>query len=359
MKISPALLLAAASLIGLSLAASARAEPKARVGVLMPFSGEMAAITEKTRRGFSLAAEEFGDQVQVIFEDTGGMDKSRAVAGAAKLLEIDKVSIVVGPFGPEQTLPVAAVAARYQAPVLSFSLCSGAFTGLANLFCGYPSTRIQLQSMLPLLEEKKLESLGIISEESVFGNESAALLVELAGARKIAIPVRDSWQIGDLDFRSSVAKVRRTQPQAVFVAFANPAHAFTVLKQLHESGYRGERFAYIDYDDKYLKEFGAFTEGLYVPGAYTGSYSADFLARYRRRFEEEPDLYAAEGYDLLAAAVAALAANGWKKDGLTQKIIALPYDHTAISGFRLLPDRTVSFPMGVLTARSGRFVAVR
>ncbi len=160
----------------------------------------------------------------------------------------------------------------------------------------------------------------------------------------------------DRDLRSIVAQVVAANPRAVFVAFANPGIAFAFFKQLWTGGYRGTRFASIDYDDKYLKEFGKITEGIVVPGAFTGKFSSDFAQRYQAHYHEEPDVYSAEAYDLLRTAIQSLEANNWSPVNLKERIFSINYSNTAIPGFRFNTNRTVEFPMGVLIAKDGHFV---
>lgn len=148
----------------------------------------------------------------------------------------------------------------------------------------------------------------------------------------------------------------RTKGAAIFAAFSDPAMAFVFLKQLWDGGFTGARFAFIDYDDKYLTQFGAFTDGLFVPGAFVGKYKADYLQRYRAHYREEPDVYSAEAYDLLRTAIKALAAQGRSGAGLQDRVLKLDHSDAAIPGFGFNADRTVHFPMGVLIAKAGHFV---
>ena len=336
-------------------AAAQTAPPK--IGVLMPFTGEIAPIAEKARKGFALAEEEYAGRVKIVYEDIGGLGAAKAVTAAVKLLEIDRVSVIVGPFGPEQTIPVAAVAAKKGISLISFTLCSRAFVRMKNLFCGYPSIPKQLEAMRGVLAAKKLDSLAVVTEESEFGNESGAGVAALAEKLRVAVPLKTAVPASDRDLRSVVAQVVRARPKAVFVAFGDPAMAFAFLKQLWDGGFRGTRFAFIDYDDKYLRQFGKFTDGLLVPGAFTGGYRPEYLERYRAHYQEEPDVYSAQAYDLLRTALRAFEANGWSGKALEAKVPGLDYSDTAIAGFRFTADRSVDFPMGVLVAQQGRFVS--
>ncbi len=332
------------------------ADTRAKVGVLMPFSGEASLLGEKARQGFALAEEELQGEVQVIYEDVGGLGVAKAVSGAHKLLDVDGVSVLVGPFGPEQTIPVAAIAGNHDVAVVSFSLCSGAFRSLTNVLCGYPSASVQLRSLLPNLRVKGIESLAVISQDSQYGEETEQALAENLASTSTQIAFRERVSAEQRDFRSLIAKLRRANPQAVFVVIADPAQAFSFLKQLWQGGYRGERFAYIDYDDKYLRDLGSWSDGIIVPGAFAGGYDPRFVRAFTERYRTAPDVYAALGYDLLRTAVKALENNRWHKRGLSDQIPLLPFTDTAIRGFRFLPDRSIDFPIGSLLVKDRRFV---
>ena len=139
-----------------------RALPK--VGVLMPFTGELAAIADKARKGFALAEQEYAGRVTVLYEDIGGLGAAKAVTAATKLLDIDQVSAIVGPFGQDQTIPVASVAARKEVHLFSFTLCSRTFAQIKNVFCGYPAIPVQLRTMRSVLDARHIDTLAAVIE---------------------------------------------------------------------------------------------------------------------------------------------------------------------------------------------------
>src|SRR3989344_8179631 len=99
-----------------------------KIGILLPLSGDGALFGEKARKGFELASEQYSpDKVQFIYEDTGGYEVKGAVTAASKLINIDKVNIIMGPYGTEQALGVVPLTLKDQTPVFSFSLCSKSF----------------------------------------------------------------------------------------------------------------------------------------------------------------------------------------------------------------------------------------
>jgi branched-chain amino acid transport system substrate-binding protein len=331
------------------------AEPL-KVGLLMPFSGEWAILGEKIRKGFALAGRGFEQEVQLVYEDIGALGAGQAVRAASKLLQIDKVQVIVGPLGPEQTIPVAKLAAKYNVTVFAFTLCSDAFKVLPNVFCAYPETQQQLLTMLPVTRTWHIKRLACVAEESEFGNETAAILRKLAQQGEFTLTVDQAVPAQERDFRTIATKVQKSGSDGALIAFGNPAQAFVFLKQLFEAGFQGTRFAYIDYDDKYLAQFGAFTEGLIVPGAYGDSFNPDFAKAFTTAYGEAPELYAAEGYDLLRTVLVTLRALKWDIKKLPAAMVNREFPESAIKDFHYTEDRKVAFPLISRVAKHGKFV---
>src|SRR3989344_1722245 len=99
-------------------------EPKLKIGVLLPLSGDLAVTGEKIDKGMRIA--EAPDSVELIFEDTGSSAAS-AVSAAQKLIDIDHVDVIIGPYSPDETLAIIPLAEERGITVFSLSYCSDSF----------------------------------------------------------------------------------------------------------------------------------------------------------------------------------------------------------------------------------------
>ena len=113
-----------------SLSTSASAVEPIKIGVLQGFTGYMAPVAEESSRGVKLAIEKFmptvaGRPIQLVFEDTGSK-ADMAVQKAKKLVERDKVSIIVGPIHGGHGMGVSAYLDKMKVPYIY------ACTGLAS-----------------------------------------------------------------------------------------------------------------------------------------------------------------------------------------------------------------------------------
>ncbi|RME60617.1 MAG: methyltransferase domain-containing protein, partial [Candidatus Dadabacteria bacterium] len=73
---------------------SARSEEINKIGVIFPFSGEVSRLAYGAKEGIEIAAKELKG-VKFIFEDEGFCDAKKALTAALKLIQIDKVKILI------------------------------------------------------------------------------------------------------------------------------------------------------------------------------------------------------------------------------------------------------------------------
>jgi branched-chain amino acid transport system substrate-binding protein len=100
---------AAAMVLGLA-AGSAKAEDTIKIGVLATLEGAFTVLGEDSMRGFELALQQHGGMAggKKIVVVTGSSDASpdSAIAAARKLVEQDKVDILIGPLSGSEGLAV-------------------------------------------------------------------------------------------------------------------------------------------------------------------------------------------------------------------------------------------------------------
>jgi branched-chain amino acid transport system substrate-binding protein len=73
-----------------------------KIGILLPLTGTDAQIGENVRNSMELAVDLengqiSGHPVKLIFEDEGDQDESIALVKAKKLVQSDKVDLILGP----------------------------------------------------------------------------------------------------------------------------------------------------------------------------------------------------------------------------------------------------------------------
>ena len=115
------------------------------------------------------------------------------------------------------------------------------------------------------------------------------------------IVIEERFVDGDTDFKTQIERVMVTNPDAILL-WGNAKESALILKQLREMGlkqpvYGSDRMV----NTEFLKIAGKYAEGIvttcqYNPDADNPKLKA-FQANYLKRFNQEPDVFAAHAYD--------------------------------------------------------------
>ena len=89
-----------------------------KIGITLPFSGELAAYGKSTMKGIEMQADEInaagginGRKLELIQENNEG-DTTKSSEGLRKLIGLNKVAAVIGPITSRNTMAIARDAQR-------------------------------------------------------------------------------------------------------------------------------------------------------------------------------------------------------------------------------------------------------
>ncbi len=324
-----------------------------KIGVLLPLTGGAATSGEKLLQGAKLAAKDLKN-VQLIIEDTHSK-ASDAVTAANKLINVDKVDAILGPYVPEETIAVAPVAKEKGIVLFSASFCSDAYKPLDNVLCGYATADQQLDTVIPEIKKEGIKRMALVNTNDDFGISSQGSMKAKATDAGYKIVLDELVPFGSRDLKSAADKVISSKADAVFIASGDTAQAFTLMKLLYERGFKGMRVTFIDVDTKYLTEFGQSADGTFAPGIAPSRFSEDYAKKFQIEYNvTATDYLPALGYDILRY----ISGTFENKRDKTVISAALDYDYKdpAIARFKYLPDRTVLFDMELWKAVGGKYI---
>ncbi|MEI6843093.1 MAG: ABC transporter substrate-binding protein [bacterium] len=325
-----------------------------KVGVILPLTGELSVTGEKLFQGVQLAQAELEKNgVKFVVEDSHSKPTD-AVSAASKLLNIDKVDVIVGTYSPDETIAVAPLALKANKDVFSFSFCSDSFKPLTNVFCGYPNASIQLDTVVPLIQKKGIKTMALIDANSDFGMQSRDVMLAKAGTVGYTVVYNDLAPNGKGDYRTFATKIIASKADSVFVTMDNPTDALEIVKELRQLGYKGTAITFVDVDNKNLQKFGTFGEGTIAPGIAPSQFSEAFTTAYKTKFNTTPDVVSAMGYDITKYVVQAIQAEPTKD--VTTATLDYAYPNPAITNFKFLSDRTVVYQLELQMAKNQQYV---
>jgi branched-chain amino acid transport system substrate-binding protein len=257
-----------------------------------------------------------GRPVQLKFYDDQS-EPSTGVRLYERLINEDKVDIIMGPYGTAITAPAANVAERYKMPMICPETADVAMfkRGFKYIFQGLGPVQTYLYGVLQIAKDHGLRKLALIGPDTAFGHSLVDAVPEIARGFGQSIVYTEFYPARASDFASVIEKVKAANPD-VLLAMAFPNDSIGVLRQLKQSNY-APKIVYEAVgasDPRYVESAGKDVNGVFSvtawdPDARTPE-NAAFKAGYRAEFKREPDYHSASNYSSLEVLSAALKRAG-------------------------------------------------
>lgn len=219
-----------------------------KIGVILPLTGDAATYGEAGGKVYTLAVEEInaaggaaGSPVELVIED-GKCNGKDATNAMQKLVNIDKVQVVLGGFCSSESLAAVPVATEAKVVILSGGSSNPNLTGSSPYFFRtYPSDASQGAVTADEATKRGYKKVAFLVEQTDYtvGVYTAfnARFKELGGTT-----VKEEYAPNAVDFRSQLAKLRSAKPDAFFIdSQASPATE-RILKHLADSGWKPQLF---------------------------------------------------------------------------------------------------------------------
>ena len=373
-KILSALL---ASAVAMSLVAGCGGEKKEdakasdviKVGVFLPLTGDNAAGGELELRGIKLAnklhPEVLGKKIELVVADNKS-DKAEAASVAARLIEKDKVSVIVGSYGSSLSMAAGNIVKDSKVPAVGTSCTNPQVTANNDYyFRACFIDPFQGTVMANYAFKQGAKKVAIVQEVS---NDYAVGLakffkeafIKLTGDESSIVEIAN-YQTGDKDFSAILTNIKAKNPDAIF-APGNFTESALLVKQARQLGIEAP---FMGGDTWETQEFidvgGKDVEGVALSTAFdrekaTTPEAKKFLDEYVKEYKGEPSALTAMAYDAYLIAI-----DGIKRAGSTDTVkirdaIAATKDLECVTGMTTLDKNGDPIKGAVIkTVKDGKF----
>lgn len=373
-KILSALL---ASAVAMSLVAGCGGEKKEdakasdviKVGVFLPLTGDNAAGGELELRGIKLAnklhPEVLGKKIELVVADNKS-DKAEAASVAARLIEKDKVSVIVGSYGSSLSMAAGNIVKDSKVPAVGTSCTNPQVTANNDYyFRACFIDPFQGTVMANYAFKQGAKKVAIVQEVS---NDYAVGLakffkeafIKLTGDENSIVEIAN-YQTGDKDFSAILTNIKAKNPDAIF-APGNFTESALLVKQARQLGIEAP---FMGGDTWETQEFidvgGKDVEGVALSTAFdrekaTTPEAKKFLDEYVKEYKDEPSALTAMAYDAYLIAI-----DGIKRAGSTDTVkirdaIAATKDLECVTGMTTLDKNGDPIKGAVIkTVKDGKF----
>ena len=367
---------AAALITGIAVAAASPAAlADVPVGAIEILSGPAAAYGIAIKAGLELALDQInqkgvlgGQKIALTVEDSAG-NKDQAINAARKLIGRDKVVLIIGPTLSNEMFAVGPVTNERKIPTIGTSTTAAGITDIGPYIF---RTSLPEADVIPVTLQKA-RSRGVKTIALMYANDDAfsksGFDTMKAAAEKLGLNIVaiESFGSKDQDFSAQLTKIKGLKPNAIGIsALVEPVSG--VLLQARQLGF-GKETQFVggngSNSPKLGEIAGAAADGLIVGSPWflgkPEALSEKFVAAFQAKYGKAPDQFAAQAFDAMFIAAAAIdragAADADKiRDALTKT------SYSGVMGpFTFTPGRDPASTEGVvvLEMQGGKFGIAR
>ncbi len=285
------------------------------LGTIQDLSGPLAGIGKQDRLGMMLAVDEINEQggingrkLRLISEDSG-YEPKRAVLAAQKLVNQDKIFMMMGQIGTAQNM--AAMPVQFEKNVINFFPITAAremyepFHRLKYSFAATYYDQIR-RAVAQMVKEKGVKKVCSIYQDDDFGLE--VLRGGETGLKSLGMEYAEktSFKRGATDFSSQVAKMKAAGCEMVVLGTIIRETIGTIA-EARKTGFNPVFLgSSASYTDLIHKLGGKAMDGLYatmtVQNPYTDEASQPirfWANKYKTKFNEDPTVFSVYGYMII------------------------------------------------------------
>lgn len=290
-----------------------------KIGVAEALTGGAAQYGVSIRNGFQLAAEEIntkgginGNKIQLVIEDEQGK-KEEGINVFKKLIFQDKVLMVFGPTLSNSMFAAGPVANAAKTVVFGTSTTANGITDVGPYVF---RNSVMESDVLPVTvatatKHYKLKQVAVIyGNDDAFTKSGYDVFKKVLEDQKLPVTTTETYVKGDVDFKAQLTKIKASNPDAV-VCSCLAEEAANIMLQARGLGIKAPFIGGNGFNSPKLFEISKLAgEGTFVgsPWANTNPTPVNkaFVAAYVKKYNAEPNQFAAQGYDALNIAATAL-----------------------------------------------------
>lgn len=282
-----------------------------KIGVFEPITGANAAGGQLEVEGVKLAnklyPEVLGKKVELVIADNKS-DKVEAANAAARLVEQEKVTAIIGSWGSSLSMAAGDIVRNAKIPAVGAS-CTNPLVTKGNDFyfrvCFIDPFQgtVMANYAFKKLNAKKAAIIQEVSNDYAVGLAKffTDAFKKLTGDENCIVAVAN-YNTGDQDFSAQLTTIKEKNPDVIF-APGNFTESALIIKQARQLGIKTP---FIGGDTWETPEFitigGSAVEGAVFSTFFTSEKpitkeSEKFLTEYRKEYNKEPAAVTALGYD--------------------------------------------------------------
>ena len=294
--------------LALAICNGASANEPIKIGTTQSLTGHYADFGQEQLRGLQMWVADvnargslLGRPVELVHYDDGSRS-TRSEEGFTKLIEEDKVDLLVGPYSSGITLRASAVAEKHNFPMVASAASAELIwsRGYKNIF-GVDTPAGNYLDGIRIAADAGAKTMALVYAKTEFAEEVAAAVRGTVENNGVKLVFDEGYPPEQLDFAALAQRLAKVDADVVLgITYLHDSIA--MVRAIKQANVKPRMLAFTVGPG--LKEFGdqlgsdangvvgivQWLRSVPVPGAQ------DFAYRYRKRYGDNPGVHAVIGY---------------------------------------------------------------
>ncbi|MDH5202687.1 MAG: ABC transporter substrate-binding protein [Nitrospirota bacterium] len=203
---------------------NAYAKEPYKIGALFAVTGAASFLGEPEKNTAIMLQEQInkagginGHPLEIIIEDTKS-DETQAVLSVKKLLERDKVLVIIGPSTTGESMALVPIMNNAKTPLISCAAGAPITKPVKERYWIFKTPQYDLsavEAIYTYMKKKGINKVGIITISTGFGDAGRKALHEMAPKFGITIVADEKYGPKDSDMTTQLTKIKASGAQAV------------------------------------------------------------------------------------------------------------------------------------------------
>ena len=218
------------------------AQAQLKVGIVVAATGPAASLGIPQKNTASLLPKEMsGQKVEYIVLDDAS-DTSTAVRNIKKLIDEERVDVVIGPSTTPNAIAMTPPAVESETPVISLAAAAALILPMDAskrwIFKTPQNDSLMAGAVVDHMAAAKITTVAIIALSDSYGQNWVNEMTRLSAEKNIRIVANEAYQPTDASVTGQVLRVVAAKPDAILIA-SRGTPAVLPAKSLKERGYKG------------------------------------------------------------------------------------------------------------------------
>ena len=313
-----------------------------KIPVASPFTGPLASFGEGVKNGALLKADEVnaggginGQQIEVVLGDEL-CDPKEAAAVATRFASDPEIAIVVGHLCSSATLAALPIYREAGLPAIT-PASTNPEIGKSSPYYFRNVYKDDFQGDFLARYAKKVrkfKKIAIFYEVNDYAMGLKDAFVRQSKKIGLRVIGTEAYMAETTDFKAQLSKFKMMRPDAILIPGYAP-QATLLISQARSLGLKCAFFGADGLDDAIMLK-NPDADGLFVTTPFLvdrgGAIVKEFVERYRQKFTIEPNWFAANTYDAVGLAVAAITAVGPDREKIRAYLAGISSPEKAYKG---------------------------